>query len=96
MLEIIIEKSFKKDIARDKVCGKYGKNDFEILKILINSLQNSEPIDKIYKRHPLRGDLLSFECLHIKNDWLLIFKIKDNSLYLVMIGSHSQVYKKFK
>lgn len=96
MLEIIIEKSFKKDIERDKICGKYSKNDFEILKILINSLQNGEIIDKIFKRHFLKGDLASFECIHIKNDWLLIFKIENNLLYLVMLGSHSQVYKKFK
>lgn len=96
MLEIVIEKSFKKDIQRDRMCGKYSKNDFEILKILINSLQNSEAIDKIFKRHFLKGDLADFECIHIKNNWLLIFKIKDNFLYLVMLGTHSQVYKKFK
>ncbi|MDN5050573.1 type II toxin-antitoxin system RelE/ParE family toxin [Aliarcobacter butzleri] len=96
MLEIIIEKSFKKDIQRDKFCGKYSKNDFEILKILINSLQNEEAIDKIFKRHFLKGDLLGYESIHIKNDWLLIFKVEDNFLYLVMLGSHSQVYKKYK
>ena len=96
MFEIIIEKSFKKDIQRDKLCGKYSKNDFEILKILINSLQNEEAIDKIFKRHFLKGDLLGYESIHIKNDWLLIFKVEDNFLYLVMLGSHSQVYKKYK
>ncbi|MCR8711194.1 type II toxin-antitoxin system RelE/ParE family toxin [Aliarcobacter butzleri] len=96
MFEIIIEKSFKKDIQRDKLCGKYSKNDFEILKILINSLQNEETIDKIFKRHSLKGDLLGYESIHIKNDWLLIFKVEDNFLYLVMLGSHSQVYKKYK
>ncbi|MDN5094286.1 type II toxin-antitoxin system RelE/ParE family toxin [Aliarcobacter butzleri] len=96
MLEIIIEKSFKKDIQRDKLCGKYSKNDFEILKILINSLQNEEAIDKIFKRHFLKGDLLGYESIHIKNDWLLIFKVEDNFLYLVILGSHSQVYKKYK
>lgn len=96
MLEIRIEKSFKKDIQRDQKCGKYTKNDFEILKIIINQLQNQESIDLIYKRHFLKGDLLEFESIHIKNDWLLIFKIDDNYLTLVMLGSHSQVYKKYK
>ncbi len=55
MLEIRIEKSFKKDIQRDQKYGKYTKND-----------------------------------------WLLIFKVDDNYLTLVMLGSHSQVYKKYK
>ena len=96
MLEIRIEKSFKKDIQRDQKYGKYTKNDFEILKIIISQLQNQEFIDMIYKRHFLKGDLLGFESIHIKNDWLLIFKIDENYLTLVMLGSHSQVYKKYK
>ena len=96
MLEIRIEKSFKKDIQRDQKCGKNTKNDFEILKIIISQLQNQEFIDMIYKRHFLKGDLLGFESIHIKNDWLLIFKIDENYLTLVMLGSHSQVYKKYK
>jgi mRNA interferase YafQ len=96
LLEIRIEKFLKKDIQRDQKCGKNTKNDFEILKIIINQLQNQEFIDMIYKRHFLKGDLLGFESIHIKNDWLLIFKIDENYLTLVMLGSHSQVYKKYK
>jgi mRNA interferase YafQ len=96
LLEIRIEKSFKKDIQRNQKCGKNTKNDFEILKIIISQLQNQEFIDMIYKRHFLKGDLLGFESIHIKNDWLLIFKIDENYLTLVMLGSHSQVYKKYK
>jgi len=96
MLEIKIENSFKKDITRDQKCGKYSKNDFEILKIIINKLQNNEKIDTIYKRHYLKGELKGFESLHLKNDWLLIFKVDEKYLYLIMLGTHSQVYKKFK
>lgn len=96
MLEINIEKSFKKDIQRDQKCGKYSKNDFEILKILINQLQYEEVIDLLYKRHPLKGDLFGYESIHIKNDWILIFKTDKSFLTLVMLGSHAQVYKKFK
>jgi len=96
MLEIIIENSFKKDIQRDKKSGKYKKNDFELLKILINKLANQKEIEDIYKRHSLKGNLENFEVLHIKNDWLLVFKVDENYLYLVMLGKHTQVYKKFK
>ncbi|MDX1807974.1 MAG: type II toxin-antitoxin system YafQ family toxin [Sulfurospirillaceae bacterium] len=96
MLEIKIEKSFKKDILRDQKCGKYTKSDFEILKIMINKLQSNEAIDSIYQRHALKGDMKEFESLHVKNDWLLVFKVDASFLYLVMLGTHSQVYKKFK
>jgi len=96
LLEIRIEKSFKKDIQRDKQSSKYSEKDFELLKSIITSLQHQKKIQPQYKRHPLKGDMKSFESIHIKNDWLLIFNIDEKYLNLVMLGKHSQVYKKFK
>ena len=96
MLEIKIEKSFKKDINRDKKSGQYSEKDFSVLKSLITSLQNQDKIDQKYKTHPLKGELKEFESIHIKNNWLLIYKIDEQYLNLVMIGKHTQVYKKFK
>ena len=96
MLEIKIEKSFKKDISRDKNSGKYSLEDFEILKTIINKIQNLEKIDKKYKRHLLKGTMNDLESLHVKGDWLLIFSINDKYLNLLMLGKHTQVYKKFK
>ena len=96
MLQIKIEKSFKKDIQRDKKSGNYKPKDFKILKQIINDLQEEKEIDKIYKRHSLKGELNGFEALHIKSDWVLIFKVDTKYLTLVMIGKHTQVYKKFK
>ncbi len=96
MLEIKIEKSFKKDIDRDKKSGKYTNKDFELLKELISKLQNREEIGEKYKRHPLKGNMKEYESMHVKGDWLLIFKIDKKYLYLVMLGKHTQVYKKFK
>lgn len=96
MLEIKIEKSFKKDIARDKKSGHYSEDDFRLLKSVICSLQNQQDIDTKYKRHSLKGKMRDLESIHIKNDWLLIFKIDDLYLNLIMLGKHAQVYKKFK
>ena len=96
MLDVRIEKSFKKDIDRDKKSGFYKKNDFELLKIVIENLKNGLEIDEKFKRHPLKGGMKGFEAIHIKGDWILIFKVDDEFLYLVMLGKHTQVYKKFK
>ena len=96
MLKIKIEKSFKKDIERDKKSGNYSKKDFGLLKSVIISLQNQDEIDRKFKRHPLKGDMKGFESIHVKkNDWLLIFKVDEEFLSLLMIGKHTQVYKKF-
>jgi len=96
MLKIKIEKSFKKDIQRDKKSGKYSKEDFELLKEIIATLESQKEIDKKFKRHFLRGDMKEFEVVHIKPDWLLVFKVDGDFLNLVMLGKHTQVYKKFK
>jgi len=96
LLKIKIEKSFKKDIQRDKKSGKYANKDFELLKSIIASLQKEESIDRKYKRHPLKGNMSGFESIHLKNDWLLIFKINDDYLILAMLGKHTHVYQKFK
>ena len=96
MLEIRIEKSFKKDIEREKKSGVYAKSDFELLKRIITDLQHKREINQKFKRHPLKGNMRGFESLHLKSDWLLIFKVDDVFLNLVMLGKHTQVYKKFK
>jgi mRNA interferase YafQ len=95
LLEIKIEKSFKKDIARDKKSGKFSEKDFEALKTIIQTLQNQEEINKKFKRHPLKGSMKDYESIHVKSDWLLIFKTDVHYLYLIMLGKHTQVYKKF-
>ena len=96
MLDIKIEKHYKKDIERDKLSGKYSKLDFEVLKNIIISLQEEKPVDLIYKRHNLKSNFNGYEVIHVKNDWLLIFKIDINlqSLFLVALGTHNQVFKK--
>jgi len=96
MLNIKIEKSFKKDVEKAKKSGKYSKEDFEILKQIIEQLSNAKEIDKRYKRHSLKGDMKGYEVVHIKPDWILVFKIDDENLNLIMLGKHTQVYRKFK
>ena len=96
MFDIKIEKSFKKDIEKAKKSGLYNMDDFELLKVIISKLQKREEIDQKYRRHPLKGTMNGFESIHLKSDWLLIFKVNDPFLYLVMLGKHTQVYKKFK
>lgn len=96
MLKIKIEKGFAKDIERDKNSGSYKPADFELLKNIIKRLENIEDVGLKYKRHLLKGDMDGFECIHVKNDWLLIFAVDDEYLTLAMLGKHTQVYKKFK
>jgi mRNA interferase YafQ len=96
MFKIKIEKSFKKDIDRDKKSGRYSQDDFKILKEIIIKLQSQQELDKKYKRHTLKGNMRGLEVVHIKSDWLLVFRLDKEYLNLLMLGKHTQVYKKFK
>lgn len=96
MLKIKIEKSFKKDVEKAKRSGQYTKEDFELLKRIIGDLENGREIPTKYRRHLLKGNMKNYEVIHLKPDWLLVFKIETEYLYLVMLGKHTQVYKKFK
>jgi len=96
LLRIKVEKRFKKDVQRDRRSGKYSQLDFEILKHIITTLQEEKPVDPIYKKHSLLGTSKRYEAIHIKSDWILIFKIAKPFLILAMINSHPQVYKKIK
>jgi len=95
LLKIKIEKRFKRDIERDGRSGNYSKLDFEVLKDIIERLQEGKPIDHIYKKHRLNGEFNGYEAIHIKNDWILIFRIEKSFLKFAMIGKHIQIYKKF-
>jgi mRNA-degrading endonuclease YafQ of YafQ-DinJ toxin-antitoxin module len=57
VLEIKIEKAFKKDIARDKRSGLYTDDDFELLNTMINDLKIEKEIEEKFKRHPLKDIL---------------------------------------
>lgn len=95
MLQLQIEKSFKKDLNKANKSGLYAKQDFSNLKDIIEKLQNSKIIDSKYKRHQLKGVLKDFEAVHIKYDWVMIFQTTEKVLTLIMLGAHTQVYKKF-
>ena len=89
---------FKKDIDRDKKSGKYSPDDYALLKEIMTALLNGQDLHEKYNNHPLKGEWEgTYEC-HIKNDWLLIYQVSDDNTVITFIrlGTHSQIFKKFK
>lgn len=81
---------FKKDLKR----YKNDSHKLADLKVVLNFLQNEQPIPAEYFPHPLHGNYKGcFEC-HINGDFLLIW-IDENSdvIELVRLGSHSELFK---
>ncbi len=90
MLKINYTSQFKKDYKRVKKQHK----DLSKLQVLIELLVNEEQLAHIYKDHQLIGDWKNHRDCHIESDWILIYRISKNNLYLERTGSHSELFKK--
>jgi mRNA interferase YafQ len=86
--EILRKNQFKKDVKRIIKQGKNLKELENILSLLIEG----ETIPDRYKDHSLTGDYNEFRELHIKPDWLLIYKTEGEILTLVRTGSHPELF----
>ena len=89
MLNIIYSSQFKKDFKKAR---KLPLPDLKKLFHVISELENQKTLAIQYKDHSLSGNWFGFRECHIKPDWLLIYQVKDNSLQLARIGSHSELF----
>jgi mRNA interferase YafQ len=80
---------FKRSYKKLKLTDE---EDLSYIDIVYNLLNDSPLIEK-YKDHQLKGELKDFRECHIKPDLLLIYKIEDDILKLVDIGSHSELFE---
>jgi len=88
-LKIVYTTQFKKDF---KKVSKQGK-DLSRLESVIETLLNKKTLEPKYKDHPLTGRWKNHRDCHIQPDWLLIYRIKQDSLILERTGSHSDLFK---
>jgi mRNA interferase YafQ len=57
-------------------------------------LVDEKALDSRYKDHRLIGNWANHRECHIEPDWLLIYRIFDNKLYLERTGSHAELFRK--
>lgn len=81
---------FKKDYKRIK---KQNKNLAE-LRAVIEKLVSGQLLEPKYKDHQLSGNWKGHRDCHIEPDWILIYQITVDDLYLERTGSHSELFKK--
>jgi mRNA interferase YafQ len=86
--EIVRSTQFKRDV---KLAEKRGK-DMGKLRDLILLLAEGAPLPSSYKDHPLSGDWQHYRDSHIEPDWLLLYKVDGNDLYLVRTGTHADLF----
>ena len=81
---------YKKDVK----LAKKRNYKMEELYSVVSKLANDEPIEEKYHDHALEGNWIGHRELHIRPDWLLIYRKKDNLLILELsrTGSHSDLF----
>jgi mRNA interferase YafQ len=79
---------FRRDV---KLAQERGK-DMTKLREVILLLIEGNPLPARFKDHPLAGEWRHYRDCHIEPDWLLIYKIDGNDLYLVRTGTHSDLF----
>ena len=65
----------------------------QLLKDVLDTLQNGEPLDVKYRDHQLSGKYSKFRECHIQPDWLLIYHVNGDALVLTAsrTGTHSDL-----
>ena len=87
-LKLIRTKTFVKDNQKIKITDQqYSK-----FIIFIGKLLSEEILPEEAKDHLLKGNWVGFREFHVSGDLLVIYTIQNNALYLVRIGSHSQLF----
>jgi mRNA interferase YafQ len=84
----ILGAKFRRDV---KLAQRRGK-DMKKLRAAILLLIEGNPLPPFYKDHPLSGDWELHRDCHLEPDWLLLYKIDGDDLYLVRTGSHSDLF----
>lgn len=88
MKEAIYSGSFKRDVKRAEKRGK----DMTSLRTVLRMLLTGESIPAVYKDHPLKGNWQHYRDLHIEPDWLLIYKMDEQHVWLVQTGIHADIF----
>ena len=87
-MKILQTNQFKKDIKRVFKRGKSKDKLIEVLRIL----ENGDELPEKYRDHRLSGDWVGRRDCHVEPDWVLIYKVTEDSIILERTGSHSDLF----
>ncbi len=79
---------FRRDV---KLAQRRGK-DMAKLRELLLLLVEGKQLPARYKDYPLNGEWIHYRDSHIEPDWLLLYKVDGDDLYLVRTGTHSDLF----
>ncbi len=88
-MNLLYTSQFKRDYKKIKKQSKA----VDKLKIVIEILVSGNRLGPEYRDHPLTGGWKGCRDCHIEPDWILIYKLENDTLILERTGSHSELFK---
>jgi len=89
MKVIFQTRQFKKDFKRIKKRGK----DLSKLKEVVSAIANIETLEERHRDHALSGNSAGSRDCHVEPDWILIYRVDGDYLFLERTGSHSDLFR---
>ena len=77
---------------RDVKLAQRRRKDMSKLRELILLLAEGNPLPPYYKDPPRAGVWKHHRDCHLEPDWLLIYKIDIDDVYLVRTGTHADLF----
>lgn len=90
ILKTYYTSQFKKDL---KLCSKRQYN-MRLLSDIVETLQQGGKLEQKNRDHLLSGNFTGHRECHIEPDWLLIYIVKENEIWFVRTGTHSDLFNK--
>ena len=88
MLDVRYSTKFKKDF---KTCVKRHYK-MELLQQAIDILRIPDALPPKNRDHNLSGNYSKYRECHIEPDWLLIYRLENNELFLYRTGTHADLF----
>jgi len=89
MLEIATHKVFTKDLKK----AQLNPTNTNKLFLYISLLLEEKELPAVANDHALQGEWKDTREFHISGDLVVIYRIEENVLELLRIGTHSQLFK---
>ena len=80
---------FRRDFKRIKRRGE----DLGKLKGVVSAIARSEALGERHRDHALSGKWSGSRDCHIEPDWILIYRVDGENLFLERTGSHSDLFR---
>jgi mRNA interferase YafQ len=85
---VVTSKAVERDMKR---LAKRGK-DMDRLRAVVDALRLRKPLEPRHRDHTLSGDREGFRDCHVGPDWVLIYRLDDDAVYLARTGTHSDLF----